>query len=162
MDRTPVRISILELIKKSKSHQEVLSQFLQKVMVLDNISAEQISSVLMTVSPTPTISFHEHELVPKEIQNLPVCVTLLIRGVAVDNVLVDTGASVCIAPISTLRRCGVKEAELSQSIISISTFDNTRRPSLRAITLIVEIGPLSIPIKFHVVDIESPFNAILG
>ena len=35
-----------ELIKKSKSHQEVLSQFLQKVMVLDNIPAEQISSVL--------------------------------------------------------------------------------------------------------------------
>ena len=67
MDRTPVRISILELIKKSKSHQDVLSQFLQKVMVLENILAEQISSVLMTVSPTPTISFHEHELAPKEI-----------------------------------------------------------------------------------------------
>ena len=131
-------------------------------MVLDNIPAEQISSVLMTVSPTPTISFHEHELAPKEIQNLLVCVTLMIRGVAVDNVLVDTRASVCVAPISTLRRCGVKETELSQSIISISAFDNTRRPSLGAITLIVEISPLSMPIEFHVVDVESPFNAILG
>ena len=106
MDRTPTRISILELIKKSKSHQEVLSQFLQKVMVLDNIPVEQISSVLMTVSPTLTISFHEHELASKEIWNLPMCVTLLIRGVAVDNVLVDTGASVCVAPINTLRRYG--------------------------------------------------------
>ena len=113
MDRTPAWILILELIKKSKSHQEVLSQFLQKVMVLDNIPAEQISSVLMSASPTPTISFHEHKLAPKEIQNLPVCVTLLIRSIAVDNVLVDTGASVCVAPISTLRRCGVKEVELS-------------------------------------------------
>ena len=65
MDRSSVRISILELIKKSKSHQEVLSQFLQKVIVLDNIPTGQISSVLMTVSPTPTISFHEHELAPK-------------------------------------------------------------------------------------------------
>ena len=90
------------------------------------------------------------------------CVTLLIRGIVVDNVLVDIGASVCVAPISTLRRCGVKEAKLSQSIISISAFDNTRRPSLGAITLIVEIGPLSMPIKFHVVDVESLFNAILG
>ena len=132
------------------------------MIVLDNIPAEQIGSVLMTVSPTPTISFYEHELAPKEIQNLPVCITLLIRGVAVDNVLVDTGASVCVAPISTLRRCGVKEAELSQSTISISAFDNTRRPSLGAITLIVEIGPLSMPIEFHVVDVESLFNAILG
>ena len=104
-------------------------------MVLDNIPAEQISSMLMSVSPTPTISFHEHELAPKEIQNLPVYVTLLIHGVAVDNVLVDTGASVCVAPISTLRRCGIKETELSQSTISISTFDNTGRPSLGAITL---------------------------
>ena len=67
-------------------------------MVLDNIPAKQISSVLMTVSPTPTISFHEHELVPKEIRNLPVCVTLLIRGIAVDNVLVDTRASICVTP----------------------------------------------------------------
>ena len=82
-------------------------------MVLDNIPAKQISSVLMTVSPTPTISFHEHELAPKEIQNLPMCVTLLIRSVAVDNVLVDTGMLVCVAPINTLRRCGIKEAELS-------------------------------------------------
>ena len=116
----------------------------------------------MTVSPTPTISFHEHELTPKEIQNLSVCITLLIRGVAVDNVLVDIGASVCVAPISTLCRCGVKEAELSQSTISISAFDNIRQPSLGAITLTVEIGPLSMPIEFHVVDVESPFNAILG
>ena len=82
-------------------------------MVLDNILAEQISSVLMSVSPTLTISFHEHKLAPKEIENLPVCVTLLIYGVAVDNVLVDTKASVCVAPISTLRRYGIKEAELS-------------------------------------------------
>ena len=156
MDRTLAQISILELIKKSKSHQEVLSQFLQKVMVLDNIPAEQISSVLMSVSPTLTISFHEHELAPKEIQNLPVYVTLLICGVAVDNVLVDIEASVCVALIITLRRCGVKEAELSQNTISISAFDNTKRPSLGAIALTVEIGPLSMPIEFHVVDVDSP------
>ena len=131
-------------------------------MVIDNLPAEHISSVLMSVSPTLTISFHEHELAPKEIQNLSLCVTLLIRGVAIDNVLVDTRASVCVAPISTLRRCGIKEAELSQSTISISAFDNTRRPSLGAITLTIEIGLLSMPIKFHVVDVESPFNAILG
>ena len=108
-----MRISILELIKKSKSHQEVLSQFLQKVMVLENIPAEQISSVLMSLSPTSTISFHEHELAPKEIWNLSVYMTLLIRRVAVDNVLVDTEASACVAPISTLRCCGIKEVELS-------------------------------------------------
>ena len=123
-------------------------------MVLDNIPVEQISSVLMAVSPNPTISFHEHERTPKEIQNLSVCVTLLICGVAVDNVLVDIGVLVCVAPISTLHRCGVKEVELSQSTISISAFDNTRRPSLGAITLIVEISPLSMPIEFHVVDVE--------
>ena len=82
-------------------------------MVLDNISAEQINSVLMTVSPTMTISFHEHELAPKEIQNLPVCVTLLIKDISIDNVLVDTRASVCVAPMRTLRRCGVKEVDLS-------------------------------------------------
>ena len=162
MDRMVARISILDLIKKSRSHQEVLSQFLQKVMVLENLPAEQISSVLMSLSPTPTISFYEHELALKEIHNLPVCMTLLIRRVSIDNILVDTRASVCVAPISTLRHCGIKEADLSQSTISILTFDNTRRPSLGAITLTVEIGPLSMPIEFHIVDVESPFNAILG
>ena len=88
--------------------------------------------------------------------------TLLIHGVSIDNVLVDTGASVCVTPMSTLRRCGIKEADLSQSTISILAFDNMRRPSLGAITLIVEIGPLSMPIEFHVVDVESSFDAILG
>ena len=131
-------------------------------MVLENLPAKQISSVLMSLSPTPTISFHEHELAPKEIRNLPVYMTLLIHGVSIDNILVDIRASLCVAPINTLRRYGIKEADLSQSTIFISAFDNTRRPSLGAITLIVEIGPLSMPIEFHVVDIESPFNAILG
>ena len=88
--------------------------------------------------------------------------TLLIRGVAIDNILVDTGALVCVAPISTLHRCGIKEVDLSQSTISILAFDNMRQPSLGAITLTVEIDPLSMPIEFHVVDIKSPFNSILG
>ena len=87
---------------------------------------------------------------------------LLIHRVSIDNVLVDTRVSVCVVPISTLRRCGIKEADLSQSPIFISAFDNTRRLSLGAITLTVEIGPLSMPIEFHIVDVESPFNAILG
>ena len=82
-------------------------------MVSENLLAEQISSVLTSLSPTPTISFHEHELVPKEIQNLHVCVTLLIRDIIVDNILVDTEALVCVAPMSTLCRCGVKEVDLS-------------------------------------------------
>ena len=115
----------------------------------------------MSLSPTPTISFHKHELALKEIQNLPVYVTLLIRRVSIDNILVDTGALVYIAPMSTLHRCEIKEADLSQSTIFISAFDNVRQPSLGAITLIVEIGPLSMPIEFHVVDVESPFNNIL-
>ena len=83
INRTPAQISILELIKKSRSHQEVLSQFFQKVTILENLAAKQISSVLMSLSPTPIISFYEHELVLKEIRNLPVCVTLLIRRVSI-------------------------------------------------------------------------------
>ena len=82
-------------------------------MVLENLPVEQINSMLMSLSLTPTISFHEHELVPKEIQNLPNCMTLLICGVSIDNILVDTRASVYVAPMSTLRRCGIKEADLS-------------------------------------------------
>ena len=67
----------------------------------------------MSLSSTLIISFHEHELAPKEIWNLPICVTLLICEIAIDNILVDTGASVCVAPISTLHPCGIKVAELS-------------------------------------------------
>ena len=79
-------------------------------MVLENLSVEHISLVLMSLSLTPTISFHEHELALKEIQNLPICVTLLIRGIIVNNVLVDTRASVCVAPMSTLHCVGSKKS----------------------------------------------------
>ena len=82
-------------------------------MVLENLPVEQISSVLISLSLTPIISFHEHELTLKEIQNLPVYVTLLIRGVSIDNVLVDTGALVYVAPMSTLCRYAIKEVDLS-------------------------------------------------
>ena len=134
MDRTPAWISILELIKRSKFHQEVLSQFLQKVMVLENLPAKQISSVLMSLSLTPTISFYEHELAPKEIRNLPVCVTLLIYGVSINNVLVDTRASVYVAPMSTLRCCGIKKLIYHRALFPyrplITRDDQVWEPSL--------------------------------
>ena len=114
----------MEQIKKSKSLQEIQPQFLQKVMASNNLPAEQISYVFMSLSLTSVISFYEHELTVKEFHDLSVCIPSLTRGTLIDNVLVDTRASACVVPMTTLRRYEVKETNKSNDAISVSAFDN--------------------------------------
>lgn len=57
LDRTPARISILDLIKRSRIHQDILFSYLQKVMVNEDIVPEKITTALAPLSASPAIQF---------------------------------------------------------------------------------------------------------
>ncbi|MQM20652.1 hypothetical protein Taro_053676 [Colocasia esculenta] len=87
LDQTPAKISILELIKRSQTHQDALRTFLQRVMVSEDMNPDNLPSVLSIVNRGPTITFSDGDLAAPEARKMPLCVTLTINKVAVDAAL---------------------------------------------------------------------------
>ncbi|MQL77159.1 hypothetical protein Taro_009567 [Colocasia esculenta] len=162
LDHVPAKISILELIKKSKECQEALRDFLQKVVVNEDMLADKLPSALAMVTRGPAITFAESELAPPEARRLPLCVILVINHVAVGAALVDTGASINVCPLSTLRACDLSEGMLRPTPTTIAAYDNSRRSCHGMVTVQAELGPLAVTVDFYVLDIDPMFKAILG
>ncbi|MQL97690.1 hypothetical protein Taro_030386 [Colocasia esculenta] len=149
LDHVPAKISILELIKKSKEHQEALRNFLQKVVVNEDMMADKLPSALAMVTRGPAITFAESELAPPEARRLPLCVTLVINHIAVGAALVDTGASINVCPLSTLRACDLSETNKPiVSVLDINypwsyTFQSQREVNLARVNAVKRKEPLS-------------------
>ncbi|MQL70849.1 hypothetical protein Taro_003153 [Colocasia esculenta] len=124
--------------------------------------ADKLPSALAMVTRGPTIIFAESELAPPEARRLPLCVTLVINHVAVGAALVDTGASINVCPLSTLRACDLSEGMLRLTPTTIAAYDNSRRSCHGMVTVQAELGPLAITVDFYILDIDPMFKAILG
>ena len=131
-------------------------------MVNDDISPEQVSTAIMTVTKGPMISFFDEDLALVESRSLPLCLTIVINNTLVDSTLVDTGASINVCPISTLRMTNVSEKEIEPATTSVVAYDSSKRAVHGKIMLRVGLGPLSMSILFFVIDIDPTFKAILG
>ncbi|MQM06365.1 hypothetical protein Taro_039186 [Colocasia esculenta] len=162
LDQTPAKISILELIKRSQTHQDALRAFLQRVMVSEDMNPDNLPSVLSIVNKGPTITFSDGELAAPEARKMPLCVTLTINKVAIDVALVDTRASINVCPLSTLRACNISERQLQPTPTTIAAYDNSRRACHGIITLQAELGPLVMSVEFYVLNIDHTYKAILG
>src|SRR5262249_49576445 len=89
LDQTPANITILDLIRRSRSHQEEMYKFLQKVMVDENLPPERIVGALLTFQSGPFITFYDEELAPPEYRTLPLCIVFSFNGTPVDSTLID-------------------------------------------------------------------------
>ncbi|MQM03756.1 hypothetical protein Taro_036542 [Colocasia esculenta] len=94
LDKTPARVSILELIRRSPSHQSTLLQFLQKIMVNDGLPPSRVTNAILSLNQGPSISFPDKDLVAPECRSLPLCLTITLNEVSVDSTLINTGASI--------------------------------------------------------------------
>jgi len=74
LEQTPAKITVAELIRKSKSHQDVLLKFLQRIRVSEDISPERIVGSLFTFTNGPPIMFPDEELESYEYRILPLCI----------------------------------------------------------------------------------------
>ncbi|MQL89101.1 hypothetical protein Taro_021683, partial [Colocasia esculenta] len=140
LDQTPAKISILELIKRSQTHQDALRAFLQRVMVSEDMNPDNLPSVLSIVNRGPTITFSDGELAALKARKMPLCVTLTINKVAVDAALVDTGASINVCPLSTLRACNISERQLQPTPTTIATVLPSVWPSNKPIISVLDVN----------------------
>lgn len=57
---------------------------------------------------------------------------------------------------------GNTKEDIESHIITIIDYDNAEWELAEIITLLMEVGPIFHNTKFHVLDLELPYNMILG
>ena len=89
-----------------------------------------------------------------------------IRGYVVHDVLVDNGSSADILMAKAFRLMNFGDVSLEPAMSPLCGFGGRRVEALRKISLQVSFGEISNPrtelIMFDVVEVNYPYNAILG
>jgi len=166
LSKTPAKISVKELIERSPSHWQALFKFLQEISVNTDLPPENLTqailSLSMTKNKTPPVVFSDEEWAPEECRSLPLCISIALNGIMVDSVLIDTGASINVCPVSTFESLGVDEKDLQKVTTTVTAYDNTKRGARGGVKLQLKLGPVVMMTSFVIMDIVPTFKIILG
>lgn len=110
-----------------------------------------------------TISFTEKDLDRIQLlHNDALVVTLRIGPFNVRRVLVDQGSSAEVMYYSLFKDLKLSEFDLRPSEVPLIGFNGASVWPLGMITLLVRAGSVIHDMEFVVVDVSSPYNAIIG
>lgn len=71
LDKTPANLSMIELIKKSPVHQEVLMQLLRHINVSADLAASAVVNAILNATHGPMRTFSDKDLAPPEFRLFP-------------------------------------------------------------------------------------------
>ncbi|MQM23597.1 hypothetical protein Taro_056663 [Colocasia esculenta] len=131
-------------------------------MVNDDLPPSGVTNAILCLTQGPSISFSDKDLATPDCRSLPLCLTINLNGVSVDSTLIDTGASINVCPMKTLKQLGLGENNLEKSCSTIAAYDNSKRVAKGKIALKLEIGLVTMSTEFLVLDVDLAYKAILG
>ena len=94
--------------------------------------------------------------------NRPLYVSGYAREQKIDRILIDGGSAVNILPKMTMRRLGLTMEELSHSRLVIQGFNQGGERVIGMIHLELIIGELTSNVLFHIIDVKTTYNMLLG
>ncbi|XP_026459830.1 uncharacterized protein LOC113360542 [Papaver somniferum] len=97
-----------------------------------------------------------------EDHNDPLVLTFPVAGYNIRKILIDGGSSINVLFYDTFKRMELNDKQLISSYYTIYGFNGAPTNPLGDIVLEVEAGPMKIETRFIVVDVPSPYNAIIG
>ena len=80
----------------------------------------------------------------------------------VARVLIDNGSALNVWSMATLKHLNVDISLIRPSTMIIQAFDDTRREVQGKIEITIEIGPRSFMVNFQVIEVDFPYNMLLG
>ncbi|XP_075097991.1 uncharacterized protein LOC142175304 [Nicotiana tabacum] len=78
------------------------------------------------------------------------------------GVLIDGGSSLNIWPLTILKRLGKVLHEIQMGSMNVKAFDGSQRATIGEINLDIQMGPTWFDDEFHVLDISTTYNLLLG
>ncbi|GMP66142.1 hypothetical protein CsSME_00026618 [Camellia sinensis var. sinensis] len=94
--------------------------------------------------------------------NRPLYVSVFINRMEFQRGFMDGGASLNVMPYSTFQAAGIPQMHLVRQPISITGFGSQKIKTIGHVQLDLAMGPIRSTTKFHVIEVETTYQALLG
>ena len=85
-----------------------------------------------------------------------------INGIQIIRALVDTGASLNLIALSTLKAIGMSSKRILRALVEITRFGGVVKSTKRYMQLAMRVGPIVALTRFHVINQEVSYHILLG
>ena len=92
----------------------------------------------------------------------PLYVSAMIKDVQVRRALVDIGSCLNLIPLSTLKTANITQHKIQGAPIKVTGFGGAAEYTMGHIQLVLRVGSIVALTRFHVVNSEVPYHALLG
>jgi hypothetical protein len=154
------------VIDKKQASRSMWREKISKVMLVEKSTfgdskANPITIQKLTRGQVPIISFSDADLVGVALPHTdPLVIKVRIDVQNVKRVLVDTGSDLDVIYKNLFDK--MKPVSLQKMDHPIYSCSLSPIWPLGVVTLNVKLGPMVVPVKFVVLDVHAPYNAILG
>ena len=112
---------------------------------------------------TNAITFTDEDM---EVEHLdhrrPLYLMATINGVQIRRALVDTGASLNLIALSTLKAMGLAGRRILGAPMEITGFWGSAKSTKEYVQLALRVGPIVALTRFHVINSEVSYHVLLG
>ena len=163
LNKTPTRVSLLELFMNSEPHWALLVKILNEAHVAQDISVESFEGIINNITANNYLTFADEEI-PIEGQghNRALHVSIKCLDHIVAKVLIDNGSSLNVMPKSTLDKLPFNALHLRPTSMVVQAFDGSRWDVRGEIDLPIQIGLHICQISFQVMDMNLAYSCLLG
>ncbi|KAL2985443.1 hypothetical protein AAZX31_12G153300 [Glycine max] len=163
LNKTPARISLLELLINFEPHRALLMKVLNEAHVAHDISVEGFEGIVNHITSNNYIAFAEEEIpIEGRGHNKALHVSVRCMDHVVAKVLIDNGSSLNVRPKTTLEKLPFSASRLKPSSMVVRAFDGSRREVMGEIDIPIQIGPHTCNVVFQVMDINPAYSCLLG
>ena len=161
--QTPSKISIMSLLLNSDAHREALMKVLDQAYVDHDVTLGQFGNIVGNVTACNNLGFSDEEF-PAEGKNhnLALHISVNCKSDSISNVLIDTGSSLNVMPMATLKKLLYPGIQLRTTSVSVRAFDGSRKTVVGDVDFPISVGPHEFEVTFQVMDIPASYSCLLG
>jgi hypothetical protein len=119
-------------------------------------------SCRVTQSTLPSITFDEVDVRDKQEHHDALIITMSMANCKVKKILVDTGSSVNLIMLQTVRNMGFDDSDIQKRSVPLVGFSGETAHSIGEIVVPTFAGGVNKQVKFLVIDAPATYNVILG
>ena len=163
LKKIPALLTVYDVLMLSSEMRNTLVQALLNPEDYQAFFAEEtMKETLYAESSVGAFFINKDLLLGTTEHNRSLYVTGSSQGINVRRILVDPGSSVNIITLRTLRMLELDVVHLSTEKITIQGFNQNSQRALGSITLPMQVESLIADIKFHVLNADTSYKALLG
>ncbi|KAI0494874.1 hypothetical protein KFK09_025020 [Dendrobium nobile] len=161
--KIPSLLSVYDALMMSSDLRETLVKALLEPESYQAFFATESVKDACYLKEMPCITFSDQDfLLGTSDHNRPLYVTTEVNGYELNRVLIDQGASVNILNHATLQSLSLSHLKLTSDKIMLKGFNDQGQRALGSITLPLRFGDLLTEAKFHVIEADTSYKALLG